>query len=37
MTIFHNACRSGNIELVKYLMSLNKFEIEAKNIYIYLY
>lgn len=31
-TLLHYACKSGNFELVKYLLSLNKFNIETENI-----
>ena len=31
--ILHLACKSGNIELVKYIISLNKIDIKAKNIF----
>ena len=34
-TILHLACESGNIELVKYIISLNKIDITSKNIFIY--
>lgn len=35
-TILHYACRSGNIDLVKYLISLNKIDMQAKTI-VYLF
>lgn len=31
-TILHHACLSGNLSLVKFLLSLNKFDINAVNI-----
>lgn len=33
-TILHYACESGNFEIVKYLISLNKISIRLKDIYI---
>ena len=33
--ILHLACRSGNLELVKYIISLNKIDITSKTIPIY--
>ena len=27
------ACQSGNIDLVKYLLSFNEIDISAKNVY----
>lgn len=35
--ILHLACKSENIELVKYIISLNKIDIRAKTIFIYLF
>lgn len=32
-TLLHLACRSGNIELVKYIISLNKIDITSSNIF----
>lgn len=29
-TLLHKACKSGIVELIKYLVSLNKFDIKAK-------
>ena len=34
-TLLHQACKSGNIEIVKYLISLNKIDINAKTILIF--
>lgn len=31
-TLLHLACESGNLELVKYLISLNKIDIKSTNI-----
>lgn len=31
-TILHGACRSGNIDLVRYIISLNKFDIADSDI-----
>lgn len=31
-TILHIACESGNVDLVKYLVSLNKIDITTKTI-----
>ena len=31
MGILHYACSSGNVELVKYLFSIKKFDINDKN------
>ena len=31
-TILHSLCESGNIDLVKYIISLNKFDINVKTI-----
>ena len=33
--LLHIACETGNIELVKYLISLNKIDITSKTIFIY--
>ncbi|KAK8883823.1 hypothetical protein M9Y10_042922 [Tritrichomonas musculus] len=33
--ILHLACKAGNIELVKYLISLNKIDLASKSIFIY--
>lgn len=33
-TILHLACELGNIELVKYIISLNKIDITSKTILI---
>lgn len=30
----HLACKSGNIDLVKYIISLNKIDIKSKNIFL---
>lgn len=32
-TILHLACKLGNIDIVKYLMSLDKFDITTKSIF----
>lgn len=32
-TIIHLASRTGNIDLVKYIISLNKIDITSKNIF----
>lgn len=32
-TILHFACLSGNVELVKYLISLDKLDITSKDIF----
>ena len=37
LTLLHIACELGNIELVKYLISLDKIEITATAIYILMY
>ena len=34
-TILHSACKSGNLEVVKYIISLNKIDITSKTIFIY--
>lgn len=35
-TTLHYACRSGNVDLVKYLISLNKIDIKSEsNVFIY--
>lgn len=31
-TLLHNACHSGNIDLVKYLISLNEIDLISKDI-----
>ena len=31
-TILHLACESGNVELVKYIISLNKIDVTLKTI-----
>ena len=36
-TILHFACISGNLEFVKYIISLNKIDITSKNISIYFF
>lgn len=37
-TILHYACELGNIDLVKYLISLDKIDITSKDIlYIYIH
>ena len=33
--ILHLACKSGNLELVKYIISLNKIDITSKTIHIF--
>ena len=33
--ILHLACESGNLEVVKYIISLNKIDITSKTIFIY--
>ena len=33
--ILHLACELGNLELVKYIISLNKIDITSKTILIY--
>lgn len=32
-TILHLACLSGNLELVKFIISLNKIDIKSKTIF----
>ena len=34
-TILHFACESGNLELVKFIISFNKIDITSKTIFIY--
>ena len=36
-TLLHLACRSGNIELVKYILSLDKIDMTAKNIFLLMF
>ena len=36
-TILHLACKLGNVDLVKYIISLNKIDITSKAIFIYFY
>lgn len=33
-TILHSACKSDNFDLIKYLISLNKIDIDEKTILI---
>lgn len=35
-TILYPACYSGEIELVKYLISLDKIDIESQSIFFFL-
>lgn len=35
--MLHSACQYGYLELVKYLVSLNKFDINQKDIFFYLF
>lgn len=32
-TLLHKACKSENVELVKYIISLNKFDINSKIVF----
>lgn len=32
-SILHHACESGNVELVKYLLSLNRLDINSNDIF----
>ena len=32
-TFLHSACKSGNVNLVKYIVSLNKIDIKSKIIF----
>ena len=32
-SILHKACQSGNIDLLKYLISLKEIDINVKNIF----
>lgn len=34
-TFLHLACKSGNLELVKYLTSLNKIDIKSTNVSLF--
>lgn len=34
-SILHKACQSGNIDLLKYLISLKEIDINVKNIFIF--
>ena len=34
-TILYPACISGNLELVKYLISLHEIDIKSKDVFIY--
>ena len=34
-TLLQSACKSGNIDLVKYILSFNKIDITTKNIFIF--
>ena len=36
-TILHLACESGNVELVKYIISLDKIDITSKTILIIIF
>lgn len=36
-TILSCACKSGNIELVKYLISLEKIDINSKNVVLFIF
>lgn len=33
MTVLHYASQNGNLPLVKFLVSLNKFDLKAKDIF----
>lgn len=33
-TLLHNACHSGNIDLVKYLISLNQIDLNSKDVFL---
>lgn len=33
MTVLHHASQKGNLPLVKFLVSLNKFDLKAKDIF----
>lgn len=33
-TILHFACRSDNLELVEYIVSLNEIEVDAKDVFL---
>lgn len=35
-SILHHACESGNVELVKYLLSLNRLDINSNDIFLLL-
>ena len=35
-TLLYFACESGNLELVKYIISLDKIDIASKNILIFI-
>lgn len=35
-TILHVACRTGNLELVQYIISLNKINLNILNIYSFI-
>lgn len=34
LTILHRACKLGNLELVKYIISLKKIDITSKTILV---
>lgn len=34
-TLLHQACKSGDIDLAKYLISLNKIDIKSTTIFFY--
>lgn len=36
-TILHSACLSGNLELVKYIISMNKIDIKSQTVFISLF
>lgn len=35
-SILHHACESGNVELVKYLLSLKRLDINSNDIFLLL-
>ena len=35
MTILHYACLSGNLELVKFIISLNKIDVTSVNVLLF--
>lgn len=36
-TILYPACKSGEIELVEYLISMNKIDIDSKSIFFFIF